>query len=89
VSPTPHSKRFLPLEDLIAIHLQELFPGMLIQDHYTFRVTRNQDIELEEEDSEDLLNSLEQELARRRFGPPVRLEIEEGIDQHLLNTLCE
>jgi polyphosphate kinase len=88
VSPTPHSKRFLPLEELIAIHLQELFPGMLIQDHYTFRVTRNQDIELEEEDSEDLLNSLEQELARRRFGPPVRLEIEEGIDQHLLNTLC-
>jgi len=89
VSPAPSSKRFLPLEDLIAIHLQELFPGMLIQDHYTFRVTRNQDIELEEEDTEDLLNSLEQELARRRFGPPVRLEIEEGVDQHLLNTLCE
>jgi polyphosphate kinase len=89
VSPAPSSKRFLPLEDLIAIHLQELFPGMLIQDHYTFRVTRNQDIELEEEDTEDLLNSLEQELARRRFGPPVRLEIEEGIDQHLLKTLCE
>jgi len=89
VSPVPHSKRFLPLEDLIAIHLQELFPGMLIQDHYTFRVTRNQDIELEEEDTEDLLNSLEQELARRRFGPPVRLEIEEGIDQHLLDKLCE
>jgi polyphosphate kinase len=89
VSSAPNCKRFLPLEDLIAIHLQELFPGMLIQDHYTFRVTRNQDIELEEEDSEDLLNSLEQELARRRFGPPVRLEIEEGIDEHLLKTLCE
>ncbi len=89
VNPSPQSKRFLPLEDLIAIHLPELFPGMLIQDHYTFRVTRNQDIELEEEDSEDLLNSLEQELARRRFGPPVRLEIEEGIDEHLLKTLCD
>ena len=88
VSPAANSKRFLPLEDLIAIHLQELFPGMLIQDHYTFRVTRNQDIELEDEDTEDLLNSLEQELARRRFGPPVRLEIEEGIDSHLLDTLC-
>lgn len=88
VSPATNSKRFLPLEDLIAIHLQELFPGMLIQDHYTFRVTRNQDIELEDEDTEDLLNSLEQELARRRFGPPVRLEIEEGIDSHLLDTLC-
>lgn len=89
VSPAANSKRFLLLEDLIAIHLQELFPGMLIQDHYTFRVTRNQDIELEDEDTEDLLNSLEQELARRRFGPPVRLEIEEGIDSHLLDTLCE
>jgi polyphosphate kinase len=83
------SKRFIPLEDVIAIHLQELFPGMLIEDHYTFRVTRNEDLELEEEESEDLLTSLEQELARRRFGPPVRLEIEEGIDQALLVRLCE
>ena len=82
------SKRFIPLEDVIAIHLQELFPGMLIEDHYTFRVTRNEDLELEEEESEDLLTSLEQELARRRFGPPVRLEIEEGIDQALLERLC-
>jgi polyphosphate kinase len=83
------SKRFIPLEDVIAIHLQELFPGMLIEDHYTFRVTRNEDIDLEEEESEDLLTSIEQELARRRFGPPVRLEIEEGIDQALLERLCE
>lgn len=83
------SRRFIPLEDVIAIHLQELFPGMLIEDHYTFRVTRNEDLELEEEESEDLLTSLEQELARRRFGPPVRLEIEEGIDQALLDRLCE
>jgi polyphosphate kinase len=82
------SKRFIPLEDVIAIHLQELFPGMIIEDHYTFRVTRNEDLELEEEESEDLLTSLEQELARRRFGPPVRLEIEEGIDQALLERLC-
>ena len=72
------STRFLPLEDLIAIHLQELFPGMIIEDHYTFRVTRNQDIELEDEETEDLLVTLEQELLRRRFGPPVRLEIETG-----------
>jgi polyphosphate kinase len=82
------SRRFIPLEDVIAIHLQELFPGMTIEDHYTFRVTRNEDLELEEE-SEDLLTSLEQELSRRRFGPPVRLEIEEGIDQELLARLCE
>ena len=82
------SRRFIPLEDVIAIHLQELFPGMTIQDHYTFRVTRNEDLELEEE-SEDLLTSLEQELSRRRFGPPVRIEIEEGIDEDLLAKLCE
>jgi polyphosphate kinase len=83
------STRFIPIEELIAIHLQELFPGMLIQDHYTFRVTRNQDIDLDEDDTADLLNSLEQELSRRKFGPPVRLEIEEGVDENLLQTLCE
>jgi len=82
------STRFLPLEDLIAIHLQELFPGMTIEDHYTFRVTRNQDIELDEEEAEDLLLSLEQELLRRRFGPPVRLEIEAGVDEDLVSKLA-
>ena len=89
VSPAPNTTRFLPLEELIAIHLQELFPGMLIQDHYTFRITRNQDIELEDEDTENLLTSIEQELARRRFGPPVRLEIESGVGEKLRNKLCE
>ena len=82
------STRFIPLEEVIAIHLQELFPGMVIEDHYTFRVTRNQDLEIEEEESEDLLLTLEQELLRRRFGPPVRLEIEKGIDKALLQTLA-
>jgi len=81
------STRFLPLEDLIAIHLQELFPGMVIQDHYTFRITRNQDIDLDEEESEDILTSIEQELARRRFGPPVRLEIENGVDEKLVENI--
>jgi len=83
------STRFLPLEDLIAIHLQELFPGMTIEDHYTFRVTRNQDIELEDEETEDLLVTLEQELLRRRFGPPVRLEIEAGVDEKLVQQLAQ
>ena len=89
VSPAPNTTRFLPLEELISIHLQELFPGMLIEDHYTFRITRNQDIELEDEDTENLLTSIEQELARRRFGPPVRLEIESGVGEKLRNKLCE
>ena len=83
------STRFLPLEDLIAIHLQELFPGMIIQDHYTFRITRNQDMDLDEEETEDILTSLEQELARRRFGPPVRLEIEKGVDEKLVEKLAD
>ena len=81
--------RYIPLESVIAIHLQELFPGMIIEDHYTFRVTRNQDLDIDEEDSENLLISLEQELQRRRFGPPVRLEIEEGIDPARLESLAE
>jgi polyphosphate kinase len=81
--------RYIPLESVIAIHLQELFPGMVIEDHYTFRVTRNQDLDIDEEDSENLLISLEQELQRRRFGPPVRLEIEEGIDSARLESLAE
>jgi polyphosphate kinase len=88
VSPNK-THRYIPLENVIAIHLQELFPGMIIEDHYTFRVTRNQDLDIDEEDSENLLISLEQELQRRRFGPPVRLEIEEGIDQALVESLAE
>ena len=83
------STRFLSLEDLIAIHLQELFPGMIIQDYYTFRITRNQDMDLDEEESEDILTSIEQELARRRFGPPVRLEIESEVDENLVTRLSE
>jgi polyphosphate kinase len=83
------STRFLTLEDLIAIHLQELFPGMIIEDHYTFRITRNQDMDLDEEESEDILTSIEQELARRRFGPPVRLEIESEVDEKLVTRLSE
>jgi len=82
------STRFISIEELIAINLQELFPGMIIEDHYTFRVTRNQDIELDEEESEDILLSLEAELSRRRFGPPVRLEIESGVEARLVNRLA-
>ena len=57
------STRFITIEELIAINLQELFPGMVIEEHYSFRVTRNQDIELDEEESEDILLTLEAELA--------------------------
>ncbi|MEY4283135.1 MAG: hypothetical protein RL467_691 [Actinomycetota bacterium] len=83
------STRFITIEELIAINLQELFPGMVIEEHYSFRVTRNQDIELDEEESEDILLTLEAELARRRFGPPVRLEIESGVEARLVNRLAQ
>ncbi len=80
-------QRFTPLEDLIAGHLDWLFPGMQIEQHHSFRVTRNEDVEVEEDDAENLLKALERELMRRRFGPPVRLEVEETIDPTVLDLL--
>ncbi|MGJ7441140.1 RNA degradosome polyphosphate kinase [Aquipuribacter sp. MA13-6] len=70
---------FVPLEDVIAAHLGMLFPGMDVVRHSTFRVTRNEDLEVEEDDAENLLQALEKELLRRRFGPPVRLELADDI----------
>ncbi|WP_270886858.1 RNA degradosome polyphosphate kinase [Pedococcus sp. 5OH_020] len=81
------STRFVPLEDVMAAHLDMLFPGMEVQEHFTFRVTRNEDLEVEEDDAENLLTALEKELTRRRFGPPVRLEVDEAMDDHVLDML--
>src|SRR4051794_3779616 len=81
------NQRFVPLEDVIGEHLKRLFPGMEILSVNTFRVTRNEDLEVEEDDAENLLKALEKELLRRRFGPPVRLEVEENIDEHVLELL--
>ncbi len=80
-------QRFVPLEDVISGHLNDLFPGMQILEHHTFRVTRNEDVEVEEDDAENLLAALERELMRRRFGPPVRLEVEESISANVLDLL--
>ncbi len=80
-------QRFVPLEDVIADHMKRLFPGMEVLGTHTFRVTRNEDLEVEEDDAENLLAALEKELLRRRFGPPVRLEVEESIDAHILDLL--
>lgn len=81
--------RFLPLEDLIGEHLAELFPGMEIIDYSTFRVTRNEDLEVEEDDAENLLTALEKELIRRRFGPVVRMEVDENMDPGVLKFLMK
>jgi polyphosphate kinase len=78
---------FLPVEELIAAHLSELFPGMEITAHHLFRITRNADLEVEEDRDEDLLQALERELARRRFGPPVRLEVADDMSEHVLELL--
>ncbi|MFJ5885500.1 RNA degradosome polyphosphate kinase [Kitasatospora cineracea] len=80
-------QRYVPLEDVMGAHLEELFPGMEVLAHHAFRVTRNEDLEVEEDDTENILKALEKELMRRRFGPPVRLEVEESIDPYILDLL--
>ncbi|KAA1421494.1 RNA degradosome polyphosphate kinase [Nocardioides humilatus] len=79
--------RFVPLEDVIGEHLARLFPGMEVLEAHTFRVTRNEDVEVEEDDAENLLAALEKELLRRKFGPPVRLEVEQSIAPSVLELL--
>ncbi|MFC7942746.1 RNA degradosome polyphosphate kinase [Microbacterium oxydans] len=80
-------KRFLRLEELIANHLGDLFPGMEVLDHHAFRLTRNEDVEIEEDESENLIQALEAELLRRRFGPPIRLEITDDMDDVTMDLL--
>ncbi len=87
VSQSAVEAEYLPLEDLIAAHLEMLFPGMQVVEHHLFRVTRNADFEVEEDRDEDLLQALERELMRRRFGPAVRLEVEDDIDDEVVELL--
>lgn len=83
----PGGARFLPMEELIAAFLSALFPGLEIVEHHAFRITRNADFEVEEDRDEDLLQALERELARRRFGSPVRLEIADDMTENMLELL--
>ena len=78
---------FVPLEDVIAANLGLLFPGMQILEQHTFRVTRDTELEVDDDGAEDLLRALEAELTRRRFSRAVRLEVEESMPQHLLQLL--
>ena len=87
VGPVVRTATFLPLEDLIAAHLPHLFPGLDVVTHHLFRVTRNADVEVEDDRDEDLLQALERELARRRFGPAVRLEVTDSMDPQILEVL--
>jgi polyphosphate kinase len=83
----PDGERFVPLEQVIAAHLDRLFPGLEVLDHHVFRVTRNADFEVEEEEADDLLLAIESELTRRRFGRVVRLEVEPTVTDEVLRLL--
>src|SRR6056297_2467111 len=79
--------RFLPIEQLIASRLSDLFTGMIIEEWATFRVSRNADLTLEEDEADDLLEAVEMELRRRRFNKPVRLEVASDIGEEILDLL--
>jgi polyphosphate kinase len=81
--------RFVLIDELIAEHLSDLFPGVTLKDHFFFRVTRNQDLDLDEDETDDILETMEKELTRRRFGPPVRLEVDKVIHPEVLNELMD
>jgi polyphosphate kinase len=83
----PDGERFVPVEQVISAHLDALFPGMEIEGHDTFRVTRNADVTLEEEEADDLLAAVELELRRRRFGRAVRLEVATSMSEETLDLL--
>jgi polyphosphate kinase len=83
----PDGERFVALEQVIAAHLDALFPGMEIEVHSPFRVTRNADLSLEEEEADDLLAAVELELRRRRFGRAVRLEIDAAMSDEVRELL--
>ncbi|WP_347976258.1 RNA degradosome polyphosphate kinase [Microbacterium sp. ProA8] len=87
--PAAGAVRYLPLEDLISNHLDDLFPGMEVLDHHAFRLTRNEDMVIEEDETENLIQALEAELLRRRFGPPIRLEITDDMDDVTLDLLVK
>ena len=86
----PEGRRhFVRLEEVIANNLDALFPGMEIRASYCFRVTRDADLDLQEDEADDLLRAIESELRRRRFGEPVRLEVEASMPPHLSQMLLE
>ncbi len=85
----PGSLRFVPLEEVIAHHLEQLFPGMEVAESHAFRATRNADGERNEEPADDLLESIQEELRERRFATVVRLQVVPQMPQWMRNLLCE
>jgi polyphosphate kinase len=90
VEQAPRGQRcFVMLEDVIAHNLEALFPGLRVTASYLFRVTRDADLDLQEDEADDLLRAIESELRRRRFGEPVRLEVEPEMPVHLRQMVLE
>jgi polyphosphate kinase len=83
-----HGPAWVPLESVIAANLEELFPGMVVIESWTFRVTRHSDLEIDDDEGEDLLETIEEELRRQRFSRAVRLEVEEGMPDHVIALLA-
>lgn len=81
--------KFVPLSEIIAANLGSLFPGMAVVNSHAFRVTRDADIDIREDEAEDLLRALQKGLRKRRFGSPVRLEIEAGMPNEMAAYLME
>lgn len=81
--------RYVPLEEVITGRIHLLFPGMEVSRAHVFRVTRNTDLDIDAEEAEDLLEAVELELRKRRFGNAVRLEVVNGIDRRVLDLLLE
>lgn len=84
-----NSQHFIPIEEVIIAHLPALFEGMEVQSATTFRVSRDADLDVDDEEAEDLLEAIEAELIRRRFGRAVRLEVRDSIDETVLQLLVE
>jgi polyphosphate kinase len=80
-------RRFVPVEQVIASQLHQMFVGMVVEEHAFFRVTRNADLTLEEEEADDLLLAVEMELRKRRFGRAVRLEVQQGMSDEMIELL--
>lgn len=83
------SARFIWLGDLIKANLKFLFPGTEILEAHKFRITRDTDIELQEDEADDLLSVIEENIKQRRFGSVVRLEVEGQMPEFMLDTLIE
>ncbi|MGN6727351.1 MAG: polyphosphate kinase 1 [Tepidisphaeraceae bacterium] len=87
--PMPDGQTFVPLEAVIAANLTMLFPGMIVVEHHLFRLTRNADIEMDEEDADDLLSLVTEELRKRRLAGVVRLELPDAMSEEMRQLLIE